>query len=435
MVGEVSEDGNWVWNGDEWVPNTSEPEPPIQSTASENVEPSVEASSTPVPLPVVLSPGNSLPLPAFNPNFQFPLPVSQGSQVPIVMRTLSGVTSIFMSIVLLLFITGFVIGVNSDNIESLEQEKSSGAEAFADAIGTVQMLTFLSVGIVVGILVMSVLSFVGKAKWWWLAAAITILSLLFTITAFYIAGATNDYNDTCDTEYYDCSGITEETAFDQDAMISGYCSFFALLLVGIFSLIQRSTSMGKSQTQPVQVGGVENKQPMNKMLVLAVVLIVLAAGVALSFKSPSGEGIDSEPDEYYSFGVVDAWDAEPMDDGGDNALIVVRMIDTNGRLEHYEMVDLLMVMSDGTPARCYWSGLDRDSFCEFDELDADGDMRFGVGDGLLVYEKGEDLCSGGTESNPVGCEIDLSVRIGNAMGDMSYMSDTLSGYADPVDED
>ena len=34
----------------------------------------------------------------------------------------------------------------------------------------------------------------------------------------------------------------------------------------------------------------------------------------------------------------------------------------------------------------------------------------------------------------MGCEIDLNVRIGNAMGDMSYMSDTLSGYADPVDE-
>lgn len=435
MVGEVSEDGNWVWDGQEWVPNTSEPEPPIQSTASENVEPSVEVSSTPVPHPEKPLPGNSMPLPAFDPNFQLPLPVSQGSQVPIVMRTLSGVTSILMSVVLLLFIIGFVIGVNSDNIESLEQEKSSGAEAFADAIGTVQMLTFLSVGIVVGILVMSVLSFVGKAKWWWLAAAITILSLLFTITAFYIAGATNDYNDTCDTDIYDCSGITKETAFDQDAMISGYCSFFALLLVGIFSLIQRSASMGNSQTQPVQVSGVENKQPMNKMLVLAAVLIVIVAGIALSLKSPSDGGNDSDPVEYYSFSVVDAWDAEPMDDGGDNALIVVRMTDMNGRLEHYEMVEVLMVMSDGTPARCYWSGLDRDTSCEFDDLDADGDMMFGVGDGLLVYEKGEDLCSGGTESNPMGCEIDLNVRIGNAMGDMSYMSDTLSGYADPVDED
>ena len=378
MVGEVSEDGNWVWDGQEWVPNTSEPEPPIQSTASENVEPSVEVSSTPVPHPEMPLPGNSMPLPAFDPNFQLPLPVSQGSQVPIVMRTLSGVTSILMSIVLLLFIIGFVI---------------------------------------------------------WLAAAITILSLLFTITAFYIAGATNDYNDTCDTEIYDCSGITKETAFDQDAMISGYCSFFALLLVGIFSLIQRSASMGNSQTQPVQVSGVENKQPMNKMLVLAAVLIVIVAGIALSLKSPSGGGNDSEPVEYYSFSVVDAWDAEPMDDGGDNALIVVRMTDMNGRLEHYEMVEVLMVMSDGTPARCYWSGLDRDTSCEFDDLDADGDMMFGVGDGLLVYEKGEDLCSGGTESNPMGCEIALNVRIGNAMGDMSYMSDTLSGYADPVDED
>ena len=70
MVGEVSEDGNWVWDGQEWVPNTSEPEPPIQSTASENVE----VSSTPVPHPEMPLPGNSMPLPAFDPNFQLPLP-------------------------------------------------------------------------------------------------------------------------------------------------------------------------------------------------------------------------------------------------------------------------------------------------------------------------------------------------------------------------
>jgi hypothetical protein len=89
-----------------------------------------------------------------------------------------------------------------------------------------------------------------------------------------------------------------------------------------------------------------------------------------------------------------------------------------------------MVMEDGTPADCYWSGLDRDSWCEFDVIDTNDDMRFGIDDGLLVYEKGKDLCSGGTESNPEGCEINLNVRIGNAMGDWSYTSDLLTGYAE-----
>ena len=106
------------------------------------------------------------------------------------------------------------------------------------------------------------------------------------------------------------------------------------------------------------------------------------------------------------------------------------MTDMNGPLEHYEMVEVLMVMDDGTPAHCYWSGLDRDSWCEFDEIDRNDDMRFGIDDGLIVYEKGQDLCSGGTESNPGGCEIDLNVRIGNAMGDWSYTSDLLTGYAE-----
>tara|TARA_B100001996_G_scaffold330530_1_gene278763 strand:+ start:195 stop:1487 length:1293 start_codon:yes stop_codon:yes gene_type:complete len=430
MVGEISEDGNWIWNGDEWAPNTSEGAPQIEAPA-----PSIEEPEIPVPNQGQPLPGNPIPLPAFDPNFQLPHTVPQESQVPTVMRALSGVTSILMSIVLLLFIIGLVIGINSDNIQSLGKENTSGADTFADALGLVQILTFLSVGIILGIVVISVLSFTGKAKWWWLPAVITVLSLLFIITAFYITGASNDYNDTCDTEIYDCSDLTDETMFDQDAMLSGYCSLFALLLVGIFSLIQRSASMDKSQTEPVHLSGAEEKQSMNKMLVIGIILVLIGAGVALSFNQ-SGDGENaSEPDEYFSFNVVDAWDAEPMDDGGDNALVVVRMVDMNGPLQHYEMVEVLMVMYDGTPAHCYWSGLGRDSVCEFDELDADGDMRFGIGDGLLVYEKGQDLCSGGTESNPEGCEIDLNVRIGNAMGDWSYTSDSMTGYADPVDEE
>ena len=430
MVGEVSEDGNWIWNGDEWAPNTSDPASQIEVSAPSIAEPKIPVPHQGQPLP-----GNQMPLPALDPNFQLLQAVPQESQVPTVMRALSGVISILMSIVLLLFIIGLVIGVNSDNIQSLEEENTSGADTFADAIGLVQILTFLSVGIILGILVISVLSFTGKAKWWWLSAAIIVLSLLFTITAFYISGASNDYNDTCDTELYDCSDLTDETMFDQDAMLSGFCSLFALLLVGIFSLIQRSASMDKSQTEPVHLSGVEAKQSMNKMLVIGIILVLIGAGVALSFNL-SGDGESaSEPDEYFSFNVVDAWDAEPMDDGGDNALIVVRMVDTNGPLQHYEMVEVLMEMSDGTPAHCYWSGLVRDSSCEFDELDSDGDMRFGIGDGLLVYEKGQDLCSGGTESIPEGCEIDLYVRIGNAMGDWSYTSETMTGYADPVDEE
>ena len=427
MVGEVSEDGNWIWNGDEWVPNTSEPAPQIEAPAPSTEEPKIPVPNQGQPLP-----GNPIPLPAFDPNFQLPHAVPQESQLPTVMRVLSGVSSILMSIVLLLFIVGLVIGINSDNIQSLGDENTSGADTFADAIGLVQIITFLSVGIILGIVVISILSFAGKAKWWWLPAAITVLSLLFIITAFYITGASNDYNDSCDTEIYEnCSDLTDETIFDQDAMLSGYCSLFALLLVGIFSLIQRSASMDKSQTEPVHLSGVEAKQSMNKMLVIGIILVLIGAGVALSFNLSGDEETPSGPDEFFSFDVVDATIAEePLDDGGDNALILVWMTDMNGPLEHYEMVEVLMVMSDGTPAHCYWSGLDRDSRCEFDEIDRNDDMRFGIDDGLIVYEKGQDLCSGGTESNPSGCEIDLNVRIGNAMGDWSYTSDLLTGYAE-----
>tara|TARA_B100001778_G_C18575257_1_gene624620 strand:- start:127 stop:1410 length:1284 start_codon:yes stop_codon:yes gene_type:complete len=427
MVGEVSEDGNWIWNGDEWVPNTSEPAPQIEAPA-----PSIEEPKIPVPNQEQLLPGNPMPIPVFDPNFQLPHAVPQESQVPTVMRVLSGVTSILMSIVLLLFIIGLVIGINSDNIQSLGDENTSGADTFADAIGLVQILTFLSVGIILGIVVISIVSFAGKAKWWWLPAAITVLSLLFIITAFYITGASNDYNDSCDTEIYEnCSDLTDETMFDQDAMLSGYCSLFALLLVGIFSLIQRSASMDKSQTEPVHLSGVEAKQSMNKMLAIGAILVLIGGGLALSFNLSGDEENTPAPDEFFSFDVVDATVAEgPLDDGGDNVLIVVWMTDMNGPLEHYEMVEVLMVMDDGTPAHCYWSGLDRDSWCEFDEIDRNDDMRFGIDDGLIVYEKGQDLCSGGTESNPSGCEIDLNVRIGNAMGDWSYTSDLLTGYAE-----
>ena len=155
MVGEVSEDGNWIWNGDEWVPNTSEPAPQIEAPAPSTEEPKIPVPNQGQPLP-----GNPMPLPAFDPNFQLLHVVPQESQVPTVMRVLSGVSSILMSIVLLLFIIGLVIGINSDNIQFLGDENTSGADTFADAIGLVQILTFLSVGIILGIVVISILSFV-----------------------------------------------------------------------------------------------------------------------------------------------------------------------------------------------------------------------------------------------------------------------------------
>lgn len=251
MVGEVSEDGKWVWNGEEWVPNdTSEVPPVVEEPAVESaVESGVEAAPLPPLQQDLPLPGNPMPLPAFDPNFQLPHTVPLESQVPTVMRVLSGVTAILMSVVLLLFLVGLVIGMNSDNIQNAEDENTSSGDDFADALGIIQILTFVSVAIIVGILVVSVLSFLGKADWWWLLAAITALSLLFVITAFYMASASNEYYSDCDTEvYYNCGDLTDETPYDQDAMISGYCSMFALVLVGIFSLIQRNASKDKTDS-------------------------------------------------------------------------------------------------------------------------------------------------------------------------------------------
>ena len=444
MVGEVSEDGKWIWDGENWIPKTDEED--TTSTPENTVNDSVIMGDVHQHI-TVLSEAPPLPMPAFDPNFQHQMIGETGSKSPKILRILSGSTGILMSVVMILFIVGFVLGVNADNISGFQDEGTSAGDDFADAIGIIQILTYVSLLFIVGIITVSVLTMMNKSAWWVLPASITLLILLFAGTAFYMAQAANTYYDTCDSEvYYDCP-TQDETMFDQDAMFSGFCGIGGLLIVGIMSLIIRAKSRNSEEKhvslvipEDGEVLGpqIAEKDDKKVKVVLAISVIVIILGSLLAYGI--GNALmnpvmaDPEDDVTFVFDVRDAWDSSNghvmSEDAGD-ALVVVDMLQsTNNPERHWEFVSIKIVAETGESYTCEWWQLSRNSGCEFDELDVNEDGYWAVGESLIVYEDSlTNICSGDNG----GCEIAVKVTIGSMDGDWEYNSEWYYGYADAAE--
>jgi hypothetical protein len=173
-------------------------------------------------------------------------------------------------------------------------------------------------------------------------------------------------------------------------------------------------------------------------MVIGVLVLLIVGGVGYSLfsaLSSPAEAESDEPQRSLEFLVVDAIDRDPMDENGGNALVVIHLIGESGSTDvdrFWEFVEVrLLILHDTTGERaferCYWSGLGRDSGCEFDEMDANGDSYWDINEGIILYEAQDtDLCSGADT-----CEVDVSVVIGSASGTSSWMSASMSGVADP----
>lgn len=456
MVGEVSEDGKWIWDGENWNPKTDEehttsnPENTVnevETPESHAIPVEIEDTSAPMmgALPLPDSVPAPLPMPAFDPNFQNQMIGETGSKSPKILRILSGSTGILMSVVMILFIVGFVLGVNADNITGFQDEGTSAGDDFADAIGIIQILTYVSLLFIVGIITVSVLTMMNKSAWWVLPASIMLLILLFAGTAFYMAQAANAYYDTCDSEvYYNCP-TQDETMFDQDAMFSGFCGIGGLLIVGIMSLIIRAKSRNSEEKyvslaipEDGEVLGSQIAEKDDKkvkvVLAISVIVIILgslfAYGIGNALMNPVMA--DSEDDTNFVFDVRDAWDSSDghvmSEDAGD-ALVVVDMLQGNSE-RHWEFVSIKIVAESGEAYTCEWWQLSRNSGCEFDELDVNEDGYWAVGESLIIYEDSlTNICSGDNG----GCEIAVEVNIGSMDGNWEYNSEWYYGYADAAE--
>ncbi len=443
MVGEISEDGNWVWNGTSWDPVES----PNQ------VMPRAQNDELPVTSEEIVVENNnhhSLELSNESGDLSFPPPLPMASDsasgtgnessLPKVMRILSGSIGILMSVVLLMFLFGFVTQANADNIEMFSDEDD--ADDFVNALKTIQILTYLSVAIVVGIIVVSVMNIMNKTSWWWLPAATIFLTVIFAGTAFYMASSYNAYSATCDPEIYsDCDAISDESMFSQDSMFAGYCSIIGFVIIGLMSLVVRAKSGVKFEPSEdgefVSQTASSGDKSIKAIVVISVILLLLGSGVTFmvfnALKNPvmadsSGDSVN------FVFDVRDAWDSSDghvMSENASDALVVVDMIESTRDYEkHWEFISLNIVAETGESYTCYWWQLDRNTGCEFDELDTNMNGYWEAGESLIIYEDSvTNICSGDNG----GCEIAVKVTIGSMEGDWEYNSEWYYGYADAAE--
>ena len=402
MVGELSEDGNWIWDGDNWVPHATEEASPQMNEPSELiVEPSVPAVTLPVPAPGLNPLPNSILVtsPAFNPLM---IPIEE-SNTPKVLKIISGAFGILMSVVLLLFILGLVVGVNSDNINSFQNEGSSSASDYADAIGVVQILTYIQVIFVFGILIASVMTILDKTAWWVLPALITVLIFIFAGTSYYLADAGNVYLDSCDPEFYDnCGDIQEESMFDQDHMFSGYCGLFGLSIIGILSLIIKAKSSKKNDGALEVAANGETSKAANRTLAISIVVIVIGALFAFMVFNALMNPITEDSDE--SSPTLQQFVGRDMDVGAElsedvaEPLVAVDLewADPNSNFKNGGPLrwDLLKVeiTIDGTDYTCSMS--DSLSDCVVDKMETNVDGYWSQGESIFFYEGSDsNLCS------------------------------------------
>ena len=402
MVGELSEDGNWIWDGDNWVPHATEEASPQMNEPSELiVEPSVPAVTLPVPAPGFNPLPNSILVtsPAFNPLM---IPIEE-SNTPKVLKIISGAFGILMSVVLLLFILGLVVGVNSDNINYYQNEGSSSASDYADAIGVVQILTYIQAIFVFAILIASIMTIVDKTAWWVLPALITVLIFIFAGTSYYLADAGNVYLDSCDPEFYDnCGDIQEESMFDQDHMFSGYCGLFGLSIIGILSLIIKAKSSKKNDGALEVAANGETSKAANRTLAISIVVIVIGALFAFMVFNALMNPVTEESNE--SSPTLQQFVGRDMDVGADlsgdvaEPLIAVDLEwadpDSNFKNGGPLRWDLLKVeiTIDGTDYTCSMSNSLSD--CVVDKMETNVDGYWSQGESILFYEGSDtNLCS------------------------------------------
>lgn len=402
MVGELSEDGNWIWDGDNWVPHaTKEASPQMNEPSELIVEPSVPTETLPVPSPEFNSLPNSILVtsPAFNPLM---IPIEE-SNTPKVLKIISGAFGILMSIVLLLFILGLVVGVNSDNIDYYQNEGSSSANDYADAIGVVQILTYIQVIFVFGILIASVMTILDKTAWWVLPALITVLIFIFAGTSYYLADAGNVYLDSCDPEFYDnCGDIQEESMFDQDHMFSGYCGLFGLSIIGILSLIIKAKSSKKNDGALEVAANGETSKAANRTLAISIVVIVIGALFAFmvfnAFMNPVTEDSNESSPTLQQFVGRDMDVGAELSEDVAEPLVAVDLewADPNSNFKNGGPLrwDLLKVeiTIDGTDYTCSMSNSLSD--CVVDKMETNVDGYWSQGESILFYEGSDsNLCS------------------------------------------
>ena len=343
--------------------------------------PEVNPSQMPFPAPVQM-PGTSM---GVGVGQTIVVGKSKGKAFGII----SGSIGIVMSIAILVWTTQMVNAAISDNIDVFSDESGSPAETLVSALKTLQILSYLSIALLFGTIGISILTMLKKSKWWYLPAITFTILLLFVGMGYYTAISVNQYyhDEGCDSEIYsNCGDMKDESMWNTDVMLSGYCTGFALIFIGLLSL------MSKPKSSPDE--SIEKEEVWVKAAwVIAIIVMVfglLATFMVLSaFMNPI-ENRNNSGGNNYEFSARD--DDSFVNYQSDNKLFHIKM--DKGKSINPIQLQISINVDSGADMICESSEEYSDEIgCRYYLWSGDFDDTWGIDEEITIVEDGTDLCN------------------------------------------
>lgn len=320
---------------------------------------------------------------------------------------ISGSIGIVMSIAILVWMTQMVNAATSDNIETFSDEGGSPADTLVSALKTLQILSYLSIALLFGTIGISILTMLKKSKWWYLPAITFIILLLFVGMSYYTAISVNQYyyDEGCDSEIYsNCEEMKYTAMWDTDVMFSGYCNGFALIFIGLLSL------MSKPKPNPDET--IEKEEVWVKAAwVIAIIVMIFGSMATFMVHSAFMNPIENQANSGVNGFEFSGVDDEAFLDGQNNNTLLHITMDKGSGL-NFASLSVKIVVDGGAYWKCeLYSGSDSDGGCAYNQ-DWD-DERWDAGEEITILENGDDLCDG---SGSGFCKVVVTI------GEVDYSS-------------
>ena len=341
--------------------------------------PEVNPSQMPFPAPVQM-PGTSM---GVGVGQTIVVGKSKGKAFGII----SGSIGIVMSIAILVWTTQMVNAAISDNIDVFSDESGSPAETLVSALKTLQILSYLSIALLFGTIGISILTMLKKSKWWYLPAITFTILLLFVGMGYYTAISVNQYyhDEGCDSEIYsNCGDMKDESMWNTDVMLSGYCTGFALIFIGLLSL------MSKPKSSPDE--SIEKEEVWVKAAwVIAIIVMVFGLLATIMVLSAFMNPIENNSSgNNYEFSARD--DDSFVNYQSDNKLFHIKM--DKGRSINPIQLQISINVDSGADMICESSEEYSDEIgCRYYLWSGDFDDTWGIDEEITIVEDGTDLCN------------------------------------------
>ena len=313
---------------------------------------------------------------------------------------ISGSIGIVMSIAILVWMAQMVNPQTSDNIDTFSDEGGSPADALVSVLKTLQIVSYISIALLVGTIGISILTMLKKSKWWYLPAITFTVLLLFVGMSYYTAISVNQYyhDEGCDSEIYSNCGEMKDTAmWDTDVMFSGYCNGFALIFIGLLSL------MSKPKPNPDET--IEKEEVWVKAAWVIAIIVMIFGSMATfmvhsAFMNPT-KNQDNSGGNGFEFSGED--DEAFLDGQNNNTLLHITM--DQGSALDFASLSVKIVVDDGAYMKCeLYSGSGSDGGCViFQDWD---DHKWEVDEEITILENGYDLCDGSGSGN---CRVEVTI--------------------------